>query len=166
MTHLSDSKVQREIEAGLYPELIKKFDLKELKHEKICFRASTKMEFDGYAETDTEIYLFEIYARITPPLAAQVKKVMTDTLKMHAWKRWYESEKDDLKVKPYMVFVKDNEGNSPMLDHFQKKSWQAQVFETLGVEIIAFELSESDSLKLKKAQKAQAEGMKSKKEKK
>lgn len=170
--HLSDSKVQRKIEA----EVLKKLGDSERFNTDI-FPFSFHLdgyrfdvdgvigvsEIDGHYQFEENIHLFEVYARIGKLESGHKRKLNGDVLKLITVERQIRktSSIQPLTINKYIVLV-----HKPIKDQIEGKNWFASTLHLFGFEVVVVEISEEDMKKLESTIKDQAEGFKERKKKK
>ncbi len=170
--HLSDSEVQRKIEAEVLKKLsdVDRFntDIIPLSLHLDGYRFDVDgvigvSEIDGKHHFEEDIHLFEVYARIGKLQPGHKRKIKGDVLKLVTVEKQIKklSSFQPQAIKKYIVLV-----DNAVHDQITGQNWLASTLNLFGFEVIVVEISEEDRKKLKSTIKDQAEGFKKGKKKK
>ncbi len=90
--------------------------------------AGVSVALDGYGEDGGRVVVVEVSSQVGPAKAAQVKKVLTDVLKLATVKAQLEAD-GKRKVDAFIVFIDEAAART-----LRGKSWHALAAKRLGVE--------------------------------
>ena len=153
MAHLSDSRVQRDLELPALLAACSRLELDPQYLEqgrRLDVGGGASVVLDGWlAAPGRRPAAFEVYVSLGPPKGGQTHKLKADVLKLLLVRR----VRVEARVRAVVVVT------SAGAAEWMSKGWVARTLELFEVEMVFVELSEDQTAALRAAKKRQARGM-------